>query len=75
MDHHHHHIPIFQEYPLIGYGLTLISIMVGTIIPTMTENHIPPIIMEGLQAAVWVTGIVVGIFTLYGMWKKRNNPS
>ena len=68
---HIHHAPFFQEYPILGCLYTISLAVIGNTLPLVAgDSHIPPIVMEILQCVVWASGSLVGIFTLYGMWKK-----
>lgn len=64
------HTPFFQQNPLLGYILILILGVAGSVLPDVSQTHIPPIVLETLQCIVWVTGSLVGLFTLIGMAKK-----
>ena len=72
MDTHGTHNP-FQQHPVLGAIYTLLLAVIGTVIPQIVDSHVPPIVMELLQCGVWTTGLIIGIVTLRGMWKKRNS--
>ena len=70
---HIHHLPLLQEYPLLGYCITVTLAIFGNVMPLVAgDSHIPPIVMEVLQCIVWASGSLVGLFTLIGMWRNRN---
>ena len=68
-------INVFIDKPLIGMSTSIGGLITGYI-PNMFkwylfwEYHVPPIVMESLQALVWLGTIFVIYTTLYG-WYRR----
>ncbi len=62
-------IKFLDNNPLISGYISIGSIAAGQVV-SVTESHIPPIIMESVQLLVWIVGIIAGLITIHGWLRK-----
>jgi hypothetical protein len=59
--------------PVIGFIIAAVHVTVGTVLNArLDEASIPTIYMQLLQAGAWVTAIIAGGFTAYGVWRTHH---
>lgn len=69
-----HFVENLEQHPVIGLILSVCSAMLGLLLETLggiTSGHIPPLIIESLQALSYLGGITVASITIHG-WIKKN---
>lgn len=59
-----------ESHPAISLIITGGHVMLGKMIPGLSDFHLPPILIECLQAGAYTISIIVGGITIYGFIKK-----
>lgn len=63
-----------QHHPVIALVITVINGVLGFMLPKIAmvaELHIPPIVIELLQCGAFISGMAVGVITVYTFFKKN----